>query len=541
MIHSGTDIYLGVLQHNLLSSVAAVSRMVQLRHLDVSHNMLTCLRPLAPLEGLEQLCVDSNNIGDLAPLSDLSALMELYAAHNTLTSMHVFAAIAELPKLFVADFRGNAIAKIEDYYQYAVFRLRRLCVLDGDTVSAAQQAAARNKFVGRLTMEFLEERAPGTKWNLVLDLDISDLRIRDIGSALTLGNFPSLTDLRISQNLLTSINGLVGLPRLTALNADGNRLGSGQPPILGPKSDVLYSSSAFFEGDVCMDSLGNDSIADARVSMDAVDNGSPVRAAEPTSSGDLGDDVVLPALQVLQLGDNRLFSIDMLGLSRLTGLRSLFLQNNQIAKVGGLAALSSLEELVLDRNRIKSLDIDSFKGLTALRELRMEDNGIRRLSHLSSLPALRCLQLGGNRVLDITEVMKLAEATSIVELSLAGCPISRKPGYRTAVLMRLEHVQVLDGREVTAEDRAAAFMAQVQGEAVADGLQPQAVVYPLRVASLQFQEQAVRSVSLARFGATQAGHIQQSAATGTSRDDVAKRLGLLGLGHNDRFARAKRR
>lgn len=155
----------GVLQHNLLTSIAPVSGMLQLRHVDVSHNVLTCLRPLAPLEGLEQLCVDSNSVSDLTPLSGLSTLMELYAAHNLLTSMHVFAAIAELPKLFVGDFRGNAMAESEDYSQYAVFRLRRLCVMDGETVSAAQQAAARSKFVGRLTMEFLEERAPGTSWS----------------------------------------------------------------------------------------------------------------------------------------------------------------------------------------------------------------------------------------------------------------------------------------------------------------------------------------------------------------------------------------
>lgn len=101
---------------------------------------------------------------------------------------------------------------------------------------------------------------------------------------------------------------------------------------------------------------------------------------------------------------------------------------------------------VLDRNRIKSLDADSLGGLTALRELRMEDNGIRRLSHLSLLPALRCLQLGGNRVLDMAEVLKLTEATSVADLSLAGCPVSRKPGYRTAVLMRLEHLQVSSHR-----------------------------------------------------------------------------------------------
>lgn len=59
---------------------------------------------------------------------------------------------------------GNPAATREDYFLYAVFRLRRLCVLDGEPVSAAQQAAARSRFVGRLTLEFLEERAPGTVW-----------------------------------------------------------------------------------------------------------------------------------------------------------------------------------------------------------------------------------------------------------------------------------------------------------------------------------------------------------------------------------------
>lgn len=139
--------------------------MAKLRHVDFSHNVLTSLLPLTSLLQLEQLCADSNRIGDLEALSGLSVLMELYAAHNLLSSMTVLAAISELPKLFVVDFRGNEMEKVEDYHQYAVFRLRRLCVLDGDTVSAAQQAAARSKFVGRLTMEFLEERAPGTRWS----------------------------------------------------------------------------------------------------------------------------------------------------------------------------------------------------------------------------------------------------------------------------------------------------------------------------------------------------------------------------------------
>ena len=104
------------------------------------------------------------------------------------------------------------------------------------------------------------------------------------------------------------------------------------------------------------------------------------------------------------------------------------------------------------------------------------------------------------------------------------------------------HVQVLDRKEVTAEDRAAAFMAQVKGVAAPEGSQTQAIVYPLRVASLQFHEQAGKSSTLGRPAAGPPGHIQNAPTSGTgSRDDVATRLGLLGVGVNDRFARAKRR
>jgi Leucine rich repeat len=99
---------------------------------------------------------------------------------------------------------------------------------------------------------------------------------------------------------------------------------------------------------------------------------------------------------------------------------------------------------VLDRNRIKALEPSSLSGLTALRELRMASNNLRSLSHLGHLVSLRCLHLGSNRVCECSEVDKLVDAVSIVELTLTGCPLSRKPGYRTAVLVRLSRLQVRD-------------------------------------------------------------------------------------------------
>jgi uncharacterized membrane protein len=95
------------LQHNLVSSLTALSALVRLRHLDISHNAISSLTPLSGLTSMEQLCMDSNSVTSLTPLSALSSLMELYAAHNAVTATHAFSPLDELPKLYVADFRGT--------------------------------------------------------------------------------------------------------------------------------------------------------------------------------------------------------------------------------------------------------------------------------------------------------------------------------------------------------------------------------------------------------------------------------------------------
>ena len=61
--------------------------------------------------------------------------------------------------------QGNRVASEADYAAYLVFRLRALRVLDGAAVTAAQVAAARGKYSGRLTLDFLEDKAGPTDWS----------------------------------------------------------------------------------------------------------------------------------------------------------------------------------------------------------------------------------------------------------------------------------------------------------------------------------------------------------------------------------------
>jgi Leucine-rich repeat (LRR) protein len=98
----------------------------------------------------------------------------------------------------------------------------------------------------------------------------------------------------------------------------------------------------------------------------------PVDSLEPLMS----------SLEVLHLSHNGISNMANLQLSRLTNLKALFLQGNEISQVKGLEGLHQLRELVLDRNRIKALGENSFFGQAFLLELHLAENRLRELNHL---------------------------------------------------------------------------------------------------------------------------------------------------------------
>jgi Leucine rich repeat len=144
----------------------------------------------------------------------------------------------------------------------------------------------------------------------VQELDISLLRIRDVGTIFAAAAWPHLRELDVCSNLLTSLAPLRHLPALRVLAASANRLGA--------------SGAGVFEPD--------------QQATDAGDSDASLPSSiEPPR---------LPNLEVLQLGDNRLTSMDAAQARRLPALRSLFLQGNAIQRLSGVSGLSRLEELV---------------------------------------------------------------------------------------------------------------------------------------------------------------------------------------------------
>ena len=153
------------MQDNQLADAATIAPLTGLEHLDVDRNALASLEPLTALRRLTHVSLARNRATSLAPLARLPALVELYAPNNRVASAQRVAALAGAAALLVLDVRGNAAAAGSGARDYFVFRLPRLRVLDGVAVTAACVAAARARYAGRLTLEWLEDAAGRMQWN----------------------------------------------------------------------------------------------------------------------------------------------------------------------------------------------------------------------------------------------------------------------------------------------------------------------------------------------------------------------------------------
>ena len=123
-------------------------------------------------------------------------------------------------------------------------------------------------------------------------------------------------------------------------------------------------------------------------------------------------------LKVLNLDRNPI--LDFTPLTTLTRLHALSLNQTNISNtnpiVGVISKLSSLRSLYLNHNQIS--DITPLTGLTELRELSLRNNQISDVSPLSEFVNLRELHLEGNPIKDRKPLLELLEKNPDVKIYL---------------------------------------------------------------------------------------------------------------------------
>uniref|UniRef100_A0A8C2F5S7 Leucine rich repeat containing 9 n=1 Tax=Cyprinus carpio TaxID=7962 RepID=A0A8C2F5S7_CYPCA len=368
------------LNNNSISRLEGLCAMHRLTRLSINSNHLQCLdgNVLDQLPNLHFLSVENNIISSLHGLQRSRSLFELYVGNNDISTTRDIYHLKALSSLIILDLYGNPLVKkLENYRIYMVFHLPSLKALDGVAVETCESETAKDVFEGRLNADMVAEKLGHTNYRDLSELNLqsSSVRMVDLAPA---DLFSNLRSINLDHNNLTSFSGLVFLPNIKVLSLNYNHIES-----ILPRQKVQSHMS-------------NKQILHHKVSS----SGYGQQNSRPSREG-LNDNLepLMSSLEVLHLGYNGISNLINLQISRLTNLRALFLQGNEISQVDGLDGLRRLRELVLDRNRIKSLSENSFCGQGVLLDLHLAENRIRELNHLQPLTELRRLFLDMNKIL----------------------------------------------------------------------------------------------------------------------------------------------
>ncbi|KAM9341102.1 leucine-rich repeat-containing protein 9 [Symphorus nematophorus] len=425
------------LNNNSISTLNGLSKLHCLNKLSIDGNQLSSLDAsvLDRLPNLSFLSVENNCISSLHGIQRARSLLELYIGNNQISTSQDIYYLKGLTNLIILDLYGNPLLeKLDNYRIYVVFHLPSLKALDGIAVEVTECENAKDVFGGRLTSDMVTEKLGHSNYTDITYLTLQSCSIRMVDLHPP-DLFCSLRSVNLDHNNLTSFSGLIYLPNIKALCLNYNHIES-----ILPRQKTHLTNRQILYSKVHSSGYGQQSSSKGKGET------GPACSLEP----------LMGSLEVLHLSHNGISNMANLQLSRLTNLKALFLQGNDISQVEGLEGLEQLRELVLDKNRIKSLAKNSFIAQRVLLELHLAENRIRELSHLDPLTELRKLFLGMNKLQDITELDKLEVLPSLTELSVVGNPVARNSLHRPAVVLRLSHLQVLDGVMVTLEERTRA-------------------------------------------------------------------------------------
>lgn len=116
-------------------------------------------------------------------------------------------------------------------------------------------------------------------------------------------------------------------------------------------------------------------------------------------------------LTSLSLNGKELTNKDIKSLNKMTNLKYLNLNKNQISDISALSELKNLTELSLNSNEVN--DISALANLTKLEKLNLGCNNISDISALSSLINLTDLDIWNNKISDISPVSGLTNLTTL--------------------------------------------------------------------------------------------------------------------------------
>ncbi|XP_012511481.1 PREDICTED: leucine-rich repeat-containing protein 9 [Propithecus coquereli] len=427
------------LDGNCISKIEGISKLTKLTRLSINNNLLTGLEKhtFDNMLHLHSLSLENNRITSLSGLQKTFTLVELYISNNYVAVNQEIYNLKGLCNLVILDMYGNIVVwNQENYRLFVIFHLPELKALDGISIEPPETENAKDLFGGRLTSDMIAERQGHSTFTEMQELNWTSSSIRTV-DLIPVDQFRNVCNVNLQNNNLTSFSGLIYLPNVKVLCLNYNHIESIMPRV---KPQMHLTNRQLLYQKVASSGYGQQGTSKTNRDTMCSENLPPI----------------MHSLEVLHLGYNGICNLIQLQLNRLTNLKFLFLQGNEISQIEGLDNLVVLQELVVDHNRIRAFNDSAFAKPSSLLALHLEENRLRELSKLQPLVKLEKLFLGYNKIQDITELEKLDVISSLRELTVYGNPICRKMVHRHVLIFRLPNLQMLDGIPVNSDDRAKA-------------------------------------------------------------------------------------
>lgn len=327
------------------------------------------------------LRLDRNQLTSVTGLADLPRqVWSLRLGHNQLTSVDLRGA----EHLHYLHLNNNPISDTSDLVGLtSLTDLRRLHFYETDI-----PAIDLSNF-SRLERAFLND-------NRLASVDVTGL--------------DSIRRLWLRGNRITEISGLQDIgDTLVSLNLRTNRL---------PSIDLsgLSGLRQLFLSDNQLTSVDLSPVTELGVLW--LDNGStsPGSTPDPAYQNQITTLAHLPRfLTDLRLAGNPL--AEPVPVSSRTGLRKLYVSDDQLSDLSHLSGLSGLTELGLTNMGLRGPDLSGLAGLRALERLDLRNNTITDLSALAPLVRLTEIRLDDNFVGDVSP---LANMGGLRDLHVAG-------------------------------------------------------------------------------------------------------------------------
>ncbi|MER8799657.1 leucine-rich repeat domain-containing protein [Mesorhizobium sp. M0998] len=407
------------LSSKIVSDLRPLATLPQLTSLNLSNNAITDVSPLAGLTNLGTLNLSKNSIANVRPLAALSGLISLDLSDNPVQASDFLSACMMRNQ---TDFltpaqtaEVNALLSISG---------KTVCGRAYDDLSSRQFADAKNRgltsvslfpVMGNLTSIDLSDNQLSDVSALSAVPGLTKLWIRNnqIPSIQGILQLRRLEQLNIDGNPLSNLIGIGMLNKLTKLYFSNTHVQSVTPladlPLLedaGMRNLPLqYASFAEYCIVYRFDSIA---LGDARGFMAALD--SRMQADHVDSADCSAAQNWAQSLTSLTLNKKSIIAVNPVVHFRALGELNLF--DNVITDASPIASLTGLQKLNLATNRLSA--IPRF-GSSGLKYIYLNDNQITNVGNLSNMPALSDIDLRNNRVFDALPLGSLP-ALSVVDL-----------------------------------------------------------------------------------------------------------------------------